>query len=62
MRMVMEAGDLRVPEIPLASGEDDIDGNKNSQHGWPDKLVFFGSLRDQSSPPYSPNSREVVLP
>ncbi|KAJ1370530.1 FEZ-like protein [Parelaphostrongylus tenuis] len=28
----MEAGDLRVPEIPLASGEDDLDSNKNSQH------------------------------
>ncbi|KAK6757352.1 hypothetical protein RB195_015276 [Necator americanus] len=27
----MEAGDLRVPEIPLAPGEDDLDSNKNSQ-------------------------------
>ncbi|KAK6757351.1 hypothetical protein RB195_015276 [Necator americanus] len=31
MRVAMEAGDLRVPEIPLAPGEDDLDSNKNSQ-------------------------------
>uniref|UniRef100_A0A1I7XII6 FEZ-like protein n=1 Tax=Heterorhabditis bacteriophora TaxID=37862 RepID=A0A1I7XII6_HETBA len=27
----MDAADLRVPDIPLASAEDDIDSNKNSQ-------------------------------
>ncbi|VDP18654.1 unnamed protein product [Heligmosomoides polygyrus] len=46
----MEAGDLRVPEIPLAPGEDDLDSNKNSQ-----QYVFHFALHNTLlSPPSTP--------
>lgn len=50
MRVAMEAGDLRVPEIPLAPGEDDLDSNKNSQ-----QYVFHFALHNTLlSPPSTP--------
>ncbi|XGW05957.1 hypothetical protein V3C99_016369 [Haemonchus contortus] len=43
MRVAMEAGDLRVPEIPLAPGEDDLDSNKNSQSQHEDEVNMISS-------------------
>ncbi|ETN79021.1 hypothetical protein NECAME_00397 [Necator americanus] len=53
MRVAMEAGDLRVPEIPLAPGEDDLDSNKNSQHAAhrrPFLVILFASSMTSSLP------------
>ncbi|EPB68738.1 hypothetical protein ANCCEY_12168 [Ancylostoma ceylanicum] len=53
----MEAGDLRVPEIPLAPGEDDLDSNKNSQQElFPTKIAALQGKIDPSLPPVSGNS------
>ncbi|KAL6743407.1 hypothetical protein Aduo_016449 [Ancylostoma duodenale] len=52
MRVAMEAGDLRVPEIPLAPGEDDLDSNKNSQHASQGIRTLFNLE----------NSTEILLP